>query len=135
LNKRGHIRRWEIKGDINMTERRFGPIPHNLTFDQRIGIHEKIAYQLIVALSFRHGYAYFSSEYASKLLGMNRNRFIEAIDRLDKTGWIMTIKRRGAVTRYIPLDENRHTLYEIKNEKIVEFLNSKGVPIGVHLST
>ena len=125
----------QFKGDIKMTERRFGPIPHDLTFDQRIGIHEKIAYQLIVALSFRHGYAYFSSEYASKLLGMNRNRFIEAIDRLDKTGWIMTIKRRGAVTRYIPLDENRHTLYEIKNEKIVEFLNSKGVPIGVHLST
>ena len=118
-----------------MTERRFGPIPHNLTFDQRIGIHEKIAYQLIVALSFRNGYAYFSSEYASKLLGMNRNRFIEATNRLDKAGWILSIRKRGVVTKYIPLDENRHTLYQIKNEKMVEFLNLKGVPIGVNAST
>lgn len=125
----------QFKGDIKMTERRFGPIPHDLTFDQRIGIHEKITYQLIVALSFRNGYAYFSSEYASKVLGMNRNRFIEAVDKLDKAGWIMTIRKRGAVTKYIPLDENRHTIYPIKNEKIVEFLNSKGVPIRVQVIT
>ena len=77
--------------------------------------------------------AYFSSEYASKLLGMNRNRFIEAIDKLDKTGWILTIRKRGVVSKYIPLDENRHTLYPIKNEKIVDFLNSKGVPIRVQV--
>ena len=125
----------QFKGDIKMTERRFGPIPHDLTFDQRIGIHEKIAYQLIVVLSFRNGYAYFSSEYASKVLGMNRNRFIEAVDKLDKAGLIMTIRKRGAVTKYIPLDENRHTIYPIKNEKIVEFLNSKGVPIRVQVIT
>ena len=105
-------------------QRRFAPVPTALIYDSNLCTRDKAVYALIATLSYRHGYAYCSSAYVVKNLRINKNSFYESIDTLEKVGWITSIRGKGKVNKYAPLDEFANPLYSIRNKEVFNELTS-----------